>query len=138
MAQKPDDATRKKWKCGQKCEIYCRSKMCWVKGEVIDIFTDEEGEWIKVKYGRNTKEMPPNDEHIRKIVFEVKWHNLVEAVRQELYPLIATALGQSVDELVATGTLKELEHFSHFIHGFIPQIIFFQCPRCHQFINRLS
>ena len=107
MTQKPDTTTRKKRKCGQQCEIYSTLGKCWVKGEVVDIFNDDDGEWVKVKYDRTLKDVPPNNEHIRKIVFGVKWHNLVEAVRQELYPLIATALGQSVDELVASGTLKE-------------------------------
>ena len=107
MAQKHKHAKHKKWECGQKCEIYSKEKKCWTKGEVIGVFSDNEDKWIKVKYCRNVKEIRPNDEHIRKIVSGVNWHNLVEAVRQELYPLIATALGQSIDELVATGTLKE-------------------------------
>ena len=107
MAQKSDNAQTQKWKRGQQCEIYSRSKKCWINGEVIDIFTDKEGEWVKVKYGRTVKEMPPNNEHIRKMAFGVKWHNVVEAVSQELYPLIATTLGQSVDELVTSDSLKE-------------------------------
>ena len=107
MAQKQDNAQRKKWKPGQKCEIYSRSQKNWVKGEIIEIFTDDEGEWVRVKYGRNTKEMPPNDQHLRAIASGVKWQNMTEAVRHELYPLIATTLGQSADELMETSSLKE-------------------------------
>ena len=80
-----------------------------IEGKVIDIFTDEEGQWVKVKYGRNIKEMPPNDEHLRTIDSEgnkLKWHNVVEAVKQELYPLIATSLGEAVEELIESNTLK--------------------------------
>ena len=36
----------------------------------------------------------------------LKWHNVVEAVRQELYPLIATSLGEAVEELIESKTLK--------------------------------
>lgn len=51
-------------------------------------------------------ELSPNVEQVAKKVVGVKWHNVVEAVRHELYPLIASALGQSLDELMATGTLE--------------------------------
>ena len=38
---------------------------------------------------------------------KVSWHNVAEAVKLELYPLIATSLGQSVDRLVDEGALSE-------------------------------
>lgn len=39
----------------------------------------------------------------------IKWHNLTEAVRQELYPLMATSFGQSVDELMDEGYLQQAD-----------------------------
>ena len=42
--------------------------MEWISGEVIDIFTDKEGEWIKVKYGRKYKDVPPNTTEIRPVI----------------------------------------------------------------------
>ena len=36
----------------------------------------------------------------------LKWMNVVEAVKQELYPLISTPLAESVEELVESQTLK--------------------------------
>ena len=36
----------------------------------------------------------------------LKWINVVEAVKQELYPLISTSLGEAVEELVESQTLK--------------------------------
>ena len=107
MAHKQVSAKRKKWISGQKVEIYDQLKKKWVKGEIIEIFTDHEGRWVKVKYGRTIKEMPPNDPYLRAIAAGVKWYNLMEAVRHELYPLIATSLGQSADQLVDDGSLKE-------------------------------
>ena len=52
MAQQPRGTLTEKWKNHQKCEIYSRSQKRWIEGKVIDIFTDEEGQWVKVKYGR--------------------------------------------------------------------------------------
>ena len=102
MAEKEESAAFKKWKTGQKVEIFSLRERKWVKGDVIDVFKDDDGKWIKVKYGRHVEELPPNDQYLRAIGAGVKWTNLTETVRHELYPLIATTLGQSVDELVST------------------------------------
>ena len=109
LASKQDSDAADEWKIGSLCELYNQSDREWIEGEVIDIFTDDEGQWVKVKYGRNTKEMPPNDKHLRAIDSEgnkLKWQNVVEAVKQELYPLIATSLGEAVEELIESKTLK--------------------------------
>ena len=69
MAQKQINVNDKEkqieWEKGQKCEIYSRSQNKWISGEVIDIFTDNEGVWIKVKYGRQYKDVTPNTTEIR-------------------------------------------------------------------------
>eukprot|EP01084_Bolivina_argentea_P273469 465847_1 len=46
-----DNAIRAGWKTGSSCEIYSDSKMKWFDGEVAQIFTDEEGEWLEIRYG---------------------------------------------------------------------------------------
>ena len=92
---------------GEECEIYSEVNKRWIKGEIVDLITDDQGVWLKVKCGRTAQELPLNDERIRGITSRVKWHNLVEAVNQELYPLMATSLGLSVDELIDAGTLNE-------------------------------
>ena len=109
MAQQTKQQRKGQWEIGQKCEVYSRTKNIWIEGEVIDKFTDDEGQWVKVKYARTTKEMPPNDKHLRAINSggnTLKWHNVVEAVNQELYPLIATSLVEAVEELIESKTLK--------------------------------
>ena len=109
MEQQTKQQKKVQWKIGRKCEVYSRTKNLWIEGEVIDIFTDDEGQWVKVKYGRNTKEMPPNDKHLRAINSggnTLKWHTVAEAVNHELYPLIATSLGEAVEELIESKTLK--------------------------------
>eukprot|EP01083_Nonionella_stella_P033063 90516_1 len=41
---------RRIWKVGSLCEVYSNSSQKWCKGIISKIFTDEEGEWIEVKY----------------------------------------------------------------------------------------
>ena len=48
------------WEKGQKCDIFCRLQKKWV-----DVFKDTEGQWLKVKYGRKTTEIQPDDPDIR-------------------------------------------------------------------------
>ena len=51
---------------GSQCQILSKSQQKWVNGEVIKIFSDEEGEWLRVKYGKdNIKEIQRYSEQIR-------------------------------------------------------------------------
>ena len=38
---------------GPACRIYSNSKKKWFHGEVVRISTDEEGEWLKVRFGKS-------------------------------------------------------------------------------------
>ena len=53
------------WQIGQKCEIYIALLRKWVNAEVVDIFKDAEGEWVRAKYGRDLKELPFDSSEIR-------------------------------------------------------------------------
>ena len=54
MALQPVKEQAHKWQKGQKCEIHCKYKeqLQWVKAKVIDVFNDDDGEWVMVKYGK--------------------------------------------------------------------------------------
>lgn len=52
-------------KQGQKCQIFVEHKKQWIEGEVVDIFKDDEGDWVKVKYGRDYKDINPESPLIR-------------------------------------------------------------------------
>ena len=67
MALQPTGESVRIWKKGQKCEIYCISQKQpqWVKAEVIGVFEDEEGDWVKVKYGKTRMEVLSDSENIR-------------------------------------------------------------------------
>ena len=53
------------WSVGQKCDIYISRRHKWIKAEIIDIFNDDEGDWVKVRFGRNYKDIKPDSSKIR-------------------------------------------------------------------------
>ena len=48
---------RKNWGQGSELMVYSNSKKAWFCGIVKKVFTDEEGEWLQVQYGRYSKEV---------------------------------------------------------------------------------
>ena len=51
------------WEVGGLCEMISQGK--WTKADIIDVFEDDEGKWVKVKCGRNTLELSPKDPFLR-------------------------------------------------------------------------
>eukprot|EP01084_Bolivina_argentea_P219451 372199_1 len=47
---------RSLWKIGSKCKIYSPKIHLWCNGEIIDIYYDSEGEWLKIKYNQSNIE----------------------------------------------------------------------------------
>jgi len=62
------------WKTGDRCRIYSKSKKKWFRGEVSIIFTDEEGEWLEIRYDKSmskqvqrySADIKPDPDYIRK------------------------------------------------------------------------
>ena len=105
-----DEAVETEWESGQKYTIYSNKQKRWIDIEVVETFRDDEGQWVKIKYEDVVTKIVSNEDFVRDIVSggnTLKWHHVVEAVKQELYPLIATSLGQSVDELVDSKLLED-------------------------------
>ena len=65
MAQRTSEEPKIEWKLGQKCEIYSKLDQKWIEAKVVDVFKDEEGEWVKVRFGRIAMEIPINSSDIR-------------------------------------------------------------------------
>ena len=64
IASKMISSTRNdRWIAGAFCEVYSQQK--WVKAQIIEIFVDDEGEWVKVKCGRSILEIPSKDPSLR-------------------------------------------------------------------------
>eukprot|EP01084_Bolivina_argentea_P268155 455392_1 len=60
-----DDTIRESWKVDSKCEVYSVSKCKWYSAKIVNIFTDDEGEWLQVKYGSSTKQIQRKNKQIR-------------------------------------------------------------------------
>eukprot|EP01084_Bolivina_argentea_P315649 546900_1 len=58
--------TEKKFRLGDKCEIYSHSKCEWFFGQITNVSTDDIGEWLVIKYNENMeKEIQPLSDDIR-------------------------------------------------------------------------
>ena len=65
MAQAEPPKQHNQWTPGQKCEYFSKLQKQWIEAKVIDVFKDDEGDWVKVRYGRNITEVPPDSNDIR-------------------------------------------------------------------------
>ena len=54
------------WKPGTKCDLFDRDTLKWVEAEVIGSFSDDKGEWIKVRYGKSDRNVLKFDPDLRK------------------------------------------------------------------------
>ena len=64
-AQQPLNEQSVKWKPGTLCDLYVREQRKWAEGEVIGSFTDEHGEWVKVRCGPETHDVLCDDPYLR-------------------------------------------------------------------------
>ena len=65
MAQQSLKVDAVKWKPGTKCDLYDRSTRKWVEVEIINLFSDEKGEWIKVRCGQKDRNVIQGDPDLR-------------------------------------------------------------------------
>ena len=54
-----------KWKLGAKCTLFLRNKRKWTDGEIVGSFSDESGEWVKVRCGKQVHEVQTDDPDLR-------------------------------------------------------------------------
>lgn len=95
MAQQPRYQESVKWKLGAKCELFIREKMRWIKGEIIGSFTDEKGEWVKVRYGqKHVRDILSHDAELRapqqnNMMVPMQWVDKLSELREAAYALEA-------------------------------------------------
>ena len=65
MAQQPLQNQPLKWKLSSRCDLFVRSEMKWAMGEVIGFFTDEQGEWVKVRCVQRVHDVLAHDPDLR-------------------------------------------------------------------------
>ena len=119
MEQDKDGYDGAKWRKGQHCDIFCRLQKKWVDGQVIDVFKDEEGQRLKVKYGRTITEIQPDDPDVRakntdiQSVFDLNWYHILHCIGQEMYPMMLRSMSSALSELMGASAVKfEIDNFS--------------------------
>ena len=65
MAQQSLKMDAVKWKPGTKCDLYDRSTLKWVEAEIIGSLSDENGEWIKVRWDQKDRNVKKGDPDLR-------------------------------------------------------------------------
>ena len=63
-AQLPKELAAK-WKEGTLCDLYVRKERKWNEGEVIGLFSDENGEWAKVRCGQEIHDVLCDGPYLR-------------------------------------------------------------------------
>ena len=56
----------KEWKLGTKCDFFDRNIRKWVEAEVIGSYSDDQGEWVKVRCGQKDHNVLSDDPDLRK------------------------------------------------------------------------
>ena len=69
------------WKVGNRCEWYNRARQQWVDGDIINIFSNELGDWLRVRCGQRIHDVLGDD------------------VEHDLKPRGSTIMKMSVDDL---------------------------------------
>ena len=54
------------WKPGTKCDLFDRNSRKWVEVEVVGSFSDDKGEWIKVRWGQKVHNVLGDDPDLRR------------------------------------------------------------------------
>ena len=54
-----------KWKEGSLCDLYVRKQRKWNEGRVIGTFTNDQGDWVKVRCGLETHDVLCDDPDLR-------------------------------------------------------------------------
>eukprot|EP01083_Nonionella_stella_P001119 3241_1 len=81
-----DDEMRASWDVSSVVEIYSTKSKQWHKGEVMKVFTDEEGEWLEVQYVvDNTQRVKQTARHDKAIIRTIKPHISCQDIARLLY-----------------------------------------------------
>ena len=104
--------TRNAWDIHSKCEIYSSSLKKWFRGEVIDIFVDDEGEWLKIKYIADgiskSKQVQRYNDHIRP-TYQPRSHTR----NSKLWPLnqVSNIKSKSISKLNKKISVRQIASF---------------------------
>ena len=53
------------WNVGSQCQLYSQEAMRWIDGEIINMFSDEFGEWMRIQSGQRVRDVLRDDPVLR-------------------------------------------------------------------------
>ena len=65
MAQEARFQPIVKWKLGSQCDLFVTEIRKWTEGEIIGTFSDEKGEWVKVRCDQTIHHVLSDDPRLR-------------------------------------------------------------------------
>ena len=84
-----------KWKPGALCQYFDEKERRWADGEVIGLFSDGKGDWIKVRCGQTVHDVLCDAPTVRP-----RASDMVTISMDKMKELQAAAVGTKVDELL--------------------------------------
>ena len=118
MAQQSLHSETAEWKAGVKCDFFDRAVRKWIESEVIGSFSDEKGEWIKIRCGQRDVNVLSDDPDLRKrsVIPGHELKQLQHAATQ--LPNIAPILGRILPQTSGQGLYADSDGI-HYIDIFI-------------------
>ena len=103
------------WKVGNQCELYNRAMRQWVEGEIITIFTNQMGDWLRVQSGQRIHDVLSADvEHDVKprgassmnlSVEDIQTIKNIATKHRSIAPILNRIFAKS-DQFVSSETIK--------------------------------
>ena len=98
-----------KWKLGAKCTLFLRNERKWTDGEIVGSFSDEQGEWVKVRCGNQVHEVLTDDPD-----FKVQSQSLglvpVDAIKKlQVAAMRQPVIAQWLQSILSSSTHSELQ-----------------------------
>ena len=114
--QKGQQENRTDWRVGTFCEMYSQEAMKWIEGEIINIFTDEIGKWMRVQTGKRIRDVLCDGLFCRERITDnvtdrMTWFNVVQCVTQELFPVLSIKLNECVQEKIVSDSSFKMDDF---------------------------
>ena len=90
--------------------------MKWIEGEIINIFTDEMGKWMRVQTGKRIRDVLCDGGSCRErsaenVTVRMTWFNVMQCVTQELFPVLSIKLNECVQEKIVNDSSFKMNEF---------------------------
>ena len=94
------------------CDLFSIETRQWIEGQIVNLFSDDLGDWMRVQYGQRIRDILRDDPFVRmkrtdSVNDERTWFNVLQCVNNELFPVLSVKLSECVqDKLVNDPSFK--------------------------------